>query len=147
MRGRTLSSAHRGLAKGHRGIQADEPKQTKSTVAVKRQTNAGAGKVQDPEDAAGELDWGCPRLPSMQNAGLVRKFADARVVSVSGARSRSLGRASCAPRRAHDSPPDSFEGPLGNSAIAIQRRCRAGFRLIACGSIASSVWSRRQKWW
>jgi hypothetical protein len=95
------SARHRAMAKGHRGIQADEPKQTKSTIAVKRQKNAGAGKGQDPADAAGELDWGCPRLPSMPDAGLARKLAGARVPSVSGARPRSLGRGSCARRRSH----------------------------------------------
>src|SRR5882757_8928794 len=46
------SARYRAMAKGHRGIQADEPKQTKSTIAVKRQKNAGAGKGQNPADAA-----------------------------------------------------------------------------------------------
>ena len=87
MRGRTLSPAHRALAKGHRGIQADEPKQAKSTIAVKRHMNAGAGKGQNSVDAA-ELDWGCPRLPSMPDAGLAQKLAGAR-----GLQSRVRGRA------------------------------------------------------
>jgi hypothetical protein len=45
------------MAKGHRGIQADELKQTKSTIAMKRKKNAGAGKDQDAADVAGELGW------------------------------------------------------------------------------------------
>ena len=42
------------MAKGYRGIQADEPKQAKSTVAVKHRKNVGAGKVLSVNPLSGE---------------------------------------------------------------------------------------------
>ena len=115
--------------------------------AVKHRKNVGAGKVQDLADAASEPNWTAPWLPSMPDAGPARKLTGAKVASVSGARPRWLGRGSCARRRIHNGPPGSLDGLLDNAAVAIPRRYRPGLRRITCGSIASSVWSRRQKWW
>jgi hypothetical protein len=66
--------------------------------------------------------------------------------------SRVRGRVRFAEQAVHEdeltlSPPNSLDGLLGNAAGTIQQGYRPGLRRITCGSIASSVWSRRQKWW
>jgi hypothetical protein len=88
-----------------------------------------------------------PRLPSVQNARLAQKLAGAKVLQ-----SRVRGRVRLAKSAAHEdeltrSPSNSLDGLLGNAVVSKQPGYRPGLPRITCGSMATSVWSRRQKWW
>ena len=84
----------------------------------------------------------------MPNAGLARKLAGAKVpFSLGVAAAFGFAEQAVYEDELTHSPLNSLDGLLGNAAVTKQSGYRPGLRLITCGSIASRVWSRRQKWW